>query len=68
MAIKTNSGEQWATISTKVQTTNLKDKSYREISLAWRNSSVRKQEFQLLGDTILKCVKESFGFLLLQAA
>lgn len=42
MAIKTNSGEQWATKSTKVQTTNLKDKSYREISLAWRNSSVRK--------------------------
>ena len=38
--------------NTKVQTKELKDKSYREIGLAWRKSSVRKQEFKLLADVI----------------
>ncbi len=38
--------------NTKVQTKDLKDKSYREIGLAWRKSSVRKNEFKLLADVI----------------
>ena len=38
--------------NTKVQTRDLKDKSYREIGLAWRKSSVRKHEFKLLADVI----------------
>ncbi|MDH3608913.1 MAG: LysR substrate-binding domain-containing protein [Gammaproteobacteria bacterium] len=42
--------------NTKVQTKDLKDKSYREIGLAWRKSSVRKQEFKLLADVIQKSV------------
>ncbi len=41
--------------NTKVQTKVLKDKSYREIGLAWRKSSVRKHEFKLLADVILEC-------------
>ncbi len=41
---------------TKVSTTDLKDKSYREIGLAWRKSSVRKAEFNTLADTIRDCV------------
>ena len=41
---------------TKVATTDLKDKSYREIGLAWRKSSVRKAEFNALVDTIRDCV------------
>ncbi|NNC66968.1 MAG: LysR family transcriptional regulator [Gammaproteobacteria bacterium] len=42
--------------NTKVQTKDLKDKSYREIGLAWRKSSVRKQEFKLLADVIQESV------------
>ena len=38
--------------NTKIQTKDLKDKSYREIGLAWRKSSVRKHEFKLLADVI----------------
>lgn len=38
--------------NTKVQTKDLKDKSYREIGLAWRKSSVRKKEFKQLADVI----------------
>jgi len=41
---------------TKVQTKDLKDKSYREIGLAWRKSSVRKHEFSLLADAIQEAV------------
>jgi len=41
---------------TKVATANLKDKSYREIGLVWRKSSVRKDEFNLLADVIRNCV------------
>ncbi len=41
--------------NTKVQTKVLKDKSYREIGLAWRKSSVRKHEFKLLADVIQEC-------------
>jgi len=44
--------------NTKVQTKDLKDKSYREIGLAWRKSSVRKQEFKLLADVILESVSK----------
>lgn len=43
--------------NTKVQTKELKDKSYREIGLAWRKASVRKSEFKLLADVI----KEAAG-------
>ena len=42
--------------NTKVQTKDLKDKSYREIGLAWRKSSVRKHEFKLLADIIQQVV------------
>ena len=42
--------------NTKVQTKDLKDKSYREIGLAWRKSSVRKHEFKLLVDVIQESV------------
>lgn len=42
--------------NTKVQTKDLKDKSYREIGLAWRKSSVRKDEFGLLADVIQEVV------------
>lgn len=42
--------------NTKVQTKDLKEKSYREIGLAWRKSSVRKEEFQLLADAILQSI------------
>ncbi len=42
--------------NTKVKTKDLKEKSYREIGLAWRRSSVRKQEFTLLADAILESV------------
>ena len=38
--------------NTKVLTKELKDKSYREIGLAWRKASVRKHEFKLLADVI----------------
>ena len=38
--------------NTKVQTKDLKEKSYRKIGLAWRKSSVRKHEFILLADAI----------------
>jgi len=41
--------------NTKVQTKDLKDKAYREIGLAWRKSSVRKEEFKLLADVIQQC-------------
>lgn len=40
---------------TKVLTADLKEKSYREIGLAWRKSSVRKSEFKLLADLIGEC-------------
>ena len=43
---------------TKVATAPLKDKSYREIGLVWRKSSVRKDEFNLLADVIRNCVTE----------
>jgi len=42
---------------TKVVTADLKEKSYREIGLSWRKSSVRKDEFKLLADVIRDCVK-----------
>ena len=42
--------------NTKVQIKDLKDKSYREIGLAWRKSSVRKHEFRLLADVIQDAV------------
>ncbi len=41
---------------TKVATSELKEKSYREIGLMWRKSSVRKPEFNLLADVIRNCV------------
>ena len=41
---------------TKVSTSELKEKSYREIGLMWRKSSVRKQEFNLLADVVRNCV------------
>ena len=41
---------------TKVATAELKDKSYREIGLSWRKSSVRENEFNLLADAIRGCV------------
>lgn len=43
---------------TKVLTTDLKDKSYREIGLSWRKSSVRKAEFKLLADLIQECIQK----------
>ncbi len=43
---------------TKVQTKDLKEKSYREIGLAWRKSSVRKHEFTLLADVIRESVSK----------
>ena len=42
--------------NTKVKTKELKENSYREIGLAWRKSSVRKHEFELLADVILDSV------------
>ena len=42
--------------NTKVQTKDLKDKSYREIGLSWRKGSVRKHEFKLLADVIQESV------------
>ncbi len=44
--------------NTKVLTKNLKDKSYREIGLAWRKSSVRKHEFKLLANAIQNSMKK----------
>ena len=44
--------------NTQVVTQDLKDHSYREIGLAWRKSSVRKQELGMLADVILKSVKQ----------
>jgi LysR family hydrogen peroxide-inducible transcriptional activator len=41
---------------TKVLTKALKEKSYREIGLAWRKASVRQHEFKLLADVILETV------------
>ena len=41
---------------TKVVTTELKEKPYREIGLMWRKSSVRKNEFTLLADVIASCI------------
>ena len=43
--------------NTKVQTKDLQEKSYREIGLAWRKSSARKEEFKLLAEVIWQCVK-----------
>jgi LysR family hydrogen peroxide-inducible transcriptional activator len=43
---------------TKVSTADLKEKSYREIGLMWRKSSVRKQEFNLLAEVIRDCVSQ----------
>lgn len=43
--------------NTQVITQDLKDHAYREIGLAWRKSSVRKQEFGMLADVILESVK-----------
>ena len=42
--------------NTRVQTRDLKEKSCRNIGLAWRKSSVRKQEFGLLADTIWEVI------------
>ena len=42
--------------NTRVQTQNLREKSYRNIGLAWRKSSVRKEEFALLAGTIKEAV------------
>ncbi len=44
--------------NTKVLTKDLKDKSYREIGLAWRKASVRQYEFKLLADVILETVSK----------
>lgn len=44
--------------NTKVLTKDLKDKSYREIGLAWRKASVRQHEFKLLADVILETVSK----------
>ncbi len=41
---------------TRVSTSPMKDKSYREIGLAWRKSSVRKPEFNLLAKIISDCI------------
>lgn len=41
---------------TKVVSGDLKEKSFRQIGLVWRKSSVRKAEFNLLADTIRECV------------
>jgi LysR family hydrogen peroxide-inducible transcriptional activator len=41
---------------TKVMTSELTEKSYREIGLMWRKSSVRKPEFERLADVIASCV------------
>ncbi len=41
---------------TKVITSELKEKSYREIGLAWRKGSVRQHEFNLLADVIRSSV------------
>ncbi len=38
--------------NTNVKTQDIKDKAYREIGLAWRKSSVRREEFKLLADAI----------------
>ena len=38
--------------NTNVVVEDLSDRSYRTIGLAWRKSSVRKDEFKLLGDAI----------------
>ncbi len=43
--------------NTSVLTKNLKEKSYREIGLAWRKSSVRENEFKLLANLIKQCMK-----------
>lgn len=42
--------------NTKVQTKSLKDNAYREIGLAWRKSSVRKLEFNLMADVIREVI------------
>ena len=44
--------------NTQVKIQDLKDKPYREIGLAWRKSSVRKHEFNLLAQAILEFVKK----------
>ena len=44
--------------NTRVQTKDLEDKAYRNIGLAWRKSSVRKQEFGLLADTIREVISK----------
>ncbi len=44
--------------NTRVQTKVLKDRSNRKIGLAWRKSSVRKQEFMMMADTIHEAVKK----------
>jgi len=44
--------------NTKVQTKALKEKSYREIGLAWRKSSVRIHDFKLLADVILSVAQK----------
>lgn len=40
--------------NTGIKTYPLKEKSYREIGLAWRKNSARREEFQLLGDFIIQ--------------
>ncbi len=44
--------------NTRVQIKDMKDKSYREIGLAWRKSSVRKEEFKLLADVIRDTIEK----------
>ena len=42
--------------NTKIEVEDLPERSHRTIGLAWRKSSVRKPEFQLLGKTILEAI------------
>lgn len=42
--------------NTKIEVEDLPDRSYRTIGLAWRKSSVREQEFKLLGEIIRNAV------------
>ena len=44
--------------NTRVESKTLKDKAYRKIGLAWRKSSVRKQEFKLMADAIREAVNK----------
>jgi LysR family hydrogen peroxide-inducible transcriptional activator len=47
--------------NTDIKTYPLDEKSYREIGLAWRKGSARKEEFRMLGKTIVDAQKQSSG-------